>query len=58
MKVRDCDGGPLIEIGPEHIHIRTIVDGIDCPHCGEEAFKIEPDLFKCYKCDMLWNVEI
>ena len=50
------DEGPF-EIPDEDMITEIDLVAIKCPICKERANKIEPDLFECWNCNRLWNVE-
>ena len=50
------DEGPF-EIPEKDMIIELDIIAIKCPICKENAFKKEPDLYQCWNCSRLWNVE-
>ena len=50
------DEGPF-EIPKEDMITEIDLVAIKCPIYKERANKIEPDLFQCWNCNRLWNVE-
>ena len=52
------DEGPF-EIPKEDQIIEPDIIAIICPICknNTKAWKIEPDVYQCWKCNRLWNVD-
>ncbi len=57
MKVSTLDEEKVYEIPDKDMTIREVVVSFVCPICQGNAYKMEPDLWQCSKCHVLWSVE-